>query len=77
MERARDRFGKFCRAVRANNCHADLTGERHGRLVVERFAGFVGIGTKNSSRRLWKCRCVPEFGGCGGFTGPSNSCPQM
>jgi hypothetical protein len=66
--RVRDRNGRFCRAPRANNTQTDLTGERFGRLVVERFAGFVDIGTKNSSRRLWKCRCVSKFGGCGGIT---------
>jgi hypothetical protein len=49
-----------------------LTAKKFGRLVVERFAGFDGVGTLHSSRRIWKCRCT-----CGGTTfQPTNALKQ-
>jgi hypothetical protein len=62
----RDRYGKFVR--RPVRTMEDLTGKRFGRLHVERSAGFMRRGTLQNSLRIWKCICLPRFGGCGGVT---------
>lgn len=63
---ARDRYGRFVR--RPVRMMEGLTGKRFGRLCVTRSAGFVKRGALQNSLRLWKCLCLPRFGGCGGVT---------
>jgi hypothetical protein len=62
--RFRNAKGKYCRAPKVGA--VDLTGKRFGRLFVERSAGFVRRGKLQNSLRVWKCKCLPKFGGCGG-----------
>lgn len=44
------------RGLRAHNWR-DRTGERHGRLVVLGWAGYLPYGRKGARLSAWECRC--------------------
>jgi hypothetical protein len=55
----RDRRGRYCHAPRRG--YKDYSGEKFGRLTVERMAGYR-VPKNGTPYRIWKCKCT-----CGGI----------